>query len=156
VSRRRAPNFYAPDGYRYGVRHRDGSVSDRWNGSTQLARARQARDAWQREALAGPFAANYMSGDLLIVRQRAGSPTWEVVCDYAEPGQARCAPAICDCFYDEYPADPFGVHPEAFVVQWPQPVHAHPCPTPGCPGDGWQPAPGHGHLAGCEHPREET
>jgi len=147
--RKQPANFYAPDGYRYGVRFRDGSVADWWNGRTQLQRAREARDRWVRRALTGQFARLYRSGDHLVVRQAQGSAVWEVVCDYAEPGQARCPAWRCDCFYDAYPGDPFGVHPEAFVVTWP--VHEHPCPTPGCPGDGRYAAPGRGHLAGCEH-----
>ena len=32
-------NYYAPDGYRYGVMFNDGSVTDQWNGSTQRERA---------------------------------------------------------------------------------------------------------------------
>lgn len=37
-------------------------------------------------------------------------------CPYASPGRDRCPPAICDCFVDLYPDDPFGLHPEAFMV----------------------------------------
>ena len=37
-------------------------------------------------------------------------------CPYAQRGESRCSPAICDCFIDQYPDDPFGLHPEAFVV----------------------------------------
>jgi hypothetical protein len=37
-------------------------------------------------------------------------------CPYAEKGQARCPTWRCDCFIDLYPDDPFGLHPEAFVV----------------------------------------
>jgi hypothetical protein len=37
-------------------------------------------------------------------------------CPYAEPGRTRCPEWRCDCFIDLYPDDPFGVHPEAFVV----------------------------------------
>ena len=55
-------------------------------------------------------------------------------CPYAERGQSRCSPAICDCFIDEYPDDPFGLHPEAFLVNGHQYTleggHADTCP--GC------------------------
>jgi hypothetical protein len=37
-------------------------------------------------------------------------------CPYAPPGRTRCWESICDCFIDLYPDDPFGLHPEAFVV----------------------------------------
>ena len=37
-------------------------------------------------------------------------------CPYADKGQVRCPPSICDCFWDLYPDDPFGLHPEAFLV----------------------------------------
>lgn len=42
-------------------------------------------------------------------------------CPYAEPGQRACHPAICDCFIATHPDDPFGLHPEAFVVLKPAP-----------------------------------
>jgi hypothetical protein len=54
-------------------------------------------------------------------------------CPYAEPGQARCHPAICDCFIEQYPDDPFGLHPEAFLVnghQYDIDGHAATCPHP--------------------------
>jgi hypothetical protein len=35
---------YAPDGFRYGVRHDDGSVSARWNGRTQRRRVEDEAD----------------------------------------------------------------------------------------------------------------
>jgi len=48
-------------------------------------------------------------------------------CEYADPGQRACPPSICDCFVDLYPEDPFGLHPEAFVVMVP-------CPSCGAVG----------------------
>lgn len=41
----------------------------------------------------------------------------EFQCPYADAGQSRCSPAICDCFIEQYPDDPFGLHPEAFMVK---------------------------------------
>ena len=38
-------------------------------------------------------------------------------CDYAEPGQRACPAWRCDCFVAEYPDNPFGVHPEVYVVR---------------------------------------
>jgi hypothetical protein len=38
------------------------------------------------------------------------------VCPYAGPGRRKCPEWRCDCFVDLYPDDPFGLHPEAFVV----------------------------------------
>lgn len=40
----------------------------------------------------------------------------EAPCEYAAKGQARCPSWRCDCFIDTHPADPSGLHPEAFVV----------------------------------------
>lgn len=37
-------------------------------------------------------------------------------CPYAPRGLDRCPPSICDCFVADYPDDPFGLHPEAFVI----------------------------------------
>lgn len=34
-------NYWAPDGYRYGVMFEDGSIADLWNGTTQRERAEQ-------------------------------------------------------------------------------------------------------------------
>ncbi len=31
-------------------------------------------------------------------------------------GGPRCPESICDCFIDQYPDDPLGLHPEAFIV----------------------------------------
>lgn len=44
-------------------------------------------------------------------------------CPYADPGKSRCSPSDCDCFIEQYPEDPFGLHPEAFMVM---------VPCPGC------------------------
>lgn len=41
-------------------------------------------------------------------------------CPYAEPGRQACPASICDCFVAEYPDDPFGLHPEAFRVVFPE------------------------------------
>lgn len=40
----------------------------------------------------------------------------EFQCPYASFGARRCPPSICDCFIDTHPDDPFGLHPEAFIV----------------------------------------
>jgi hypothetical protein len=40
----------------------------------------------------------------------------EFQCPYAPKGDRRCPPSICDCFIDQFPHDPFGLHPEAFIV----------------------------------------
>ncbi|MGH3499835.1 MAG: hypothetical protein ACRDQA_02860 [Nocardioidaceae bacterium] len=40
----------------------------------------------------------------------------EFWCPYAEKSERRCPEWRCDCFIDTYPDDPFGIHPEAFVV----------------------------------------
>lgn len=34
-------------------------------------------------------------------------------------GGPRCPESICDCFIEQYPDDPMGLHPEAFVVMTP-------------------------------------
>lgn len=36
--------------------------------------------------------------------------------DLCPLGGPRCPEAICDCFIDQYPADPLGLHPEAYAV----------------------------------------
>lgn len=36
--------------------------------------------------------------------------------DQCPLGGPRCHEAICDCFIDQYPTDPLGLHPEAYVV----------------------------------------
>ncbi|QLQ11153.1 MAG: hypothetical protein HZY75_13220 [Nocardioidaceae bacterium] len=35
-------------------------------------------------------------------------------CGYAARPGEKCI--MCDCFVDQYPDDPFGLHPEAFVA----------------------------------------
>jgi hypothetical protein len=63
-------------------------------------------------------------------------------CDYAGPGRDRCPAWRCDCFVDTFPDDPFGLHPEAFVVG-----NAEPDPPATCPECGHAP-----HMAGwCVH-----
>lgn len=60
-------------------------------------------------------------------------------CPYAPKGRRRCPPAICDCFIDTHPDDPFGLHPEDFAVMVPCPA----CGAVGlvggsaCPACGW-------------------
>jgi hypothetical protein len=41
-------------------------------------------------------------------------------CEYAGRGRTRSSSAICDCFIEQYPDDPFGLHPEAFTVNIPK------------------------------------
>ncbi len=43
-------------------------------------------------------------------------PQQGFVCPYADEGATRCPEWRCDCFVDVYPDDPFGLHPEAYVV----------------------------------------
>lgn len=112
---KQASNYYAPDGFRYGVRHQDGSVSHHWNGRTQRAQAFRTMAEWHARALAGPFAKHHSMSSYVVVRHAPGQP-WHPVCEYADPGTARCPEAICDCFYDSHPEDPFGLHPEDFRV----------------------------------------
>lgn len=61
--------MFGPDGFHYGVRFGDGSVADRWNGSTQERRA--------REYLA-ELRAEYPRTAFDLVRCRRGG-SWEVV-----------------------------------------------------------------------------
>lgn len=37
-------------------------------------------------------------------------------CPHADPGQDRCPEWRCDCFIKTHPNDPFGLHPEDFIV----------------------------------------
>jgi hypothetical protein len=37
-------------------------------------------------------------------------------CEYANRGQTRCSPSICDCFIDMFPDSPRALHPEVFIV----------------------------------------
>ena len=57
----------APDGYRYGIRFVDGSISERWNGSTQRERV---------EEEAGRMATLYSRDRIYPVRRRPDGP-WE-------------------------------------------------------------------------------
>lgn len=43
-------------------------------------------------------------------------------CPYAPRGQDRCPQWRCDCFIETHPEDPFGMHPEDFVVGTPSPT----------------------------------
>lgn len=49
-------------------------------------------------------------------------PPWKCLtcggyaCEYADRGETRCSPAICDCFIATYPDSPRDLHPEAFIV----------------------------------------
>lgn len=74
-----ASNYLAPDGFRYGIRFRDGSVASWWNGRTQRRRVFDAIEEWRARALAGPFARNYLPNDHLVVRRRSPDDPWEVV-----------------------------------------------------------------------------
>lgn len=40
----------------------------------------------------------------------------EFQCPYAGPSRNRCPEWRCDCFIDTHPDDPFGLHPEDFIV----------------------------------------
>lgn len=54
------------------------------------------------------------------------SPPWKCLtcggyaCEYADPGKTRCDSEICDCFIATYPDSPRDLHPEAFIVTWPE------------------------------------
>lgn len=67
-------NYWAPDGYRYGVMFDDGAVADLWNGSTQRERAEE----YLAKTLA--FVSNALhrpSRDrITLARMRSGEP-WE-------------------------------------------------------------------------------
>lgn len=68
-------NYYAPDGYRYGVMFSDGSVAAYWNGRTQRERAEEYRDtvlADQRERLAG----TERKPDNVTLARRALGQSW--------------------------------------------------------------------------------
>jgi hypothetical protein len=52
-------------------------------------------------------------------------------CPYADEGKSRCD--TCDCFIDTHPDDPFGLHPEDFLVnghQYDLNGHTDTCPHP--------------------------
>jgi hypothetical protein len=58
----------------------------------------------------------------------------EFQCPYAPPGQRRCPEWICDCFIDTHPDDPFGLHPEDFLVDGHRyDLNGHMADCPGCP-----------------------
>lgn len=57
----------------------------------------------------------------------------DFTCPYAEPGQRRCPPSICDCFIDTHPDDPFGLHPDDFLVNGHRyDLDGHMTDCPGC------------------------
>ncbi len=62
-------NLYDDEGWRYGIRFSDGSVSNTWNGSTQRQRATEflayCRERWPRDA-----------PKLSLVRKRHGATGW--------------------------------------------------------------------------------
>lgn len=53
----------SPDGWRYGVMHDDGSVTQRWNGPTQRERAQEQADR---------LAARYPGDHITAARTRDG------------------------------------------------------------------------------------
>lgn len=40
----------------------------------------------------------------------------EFKCPFAPMGRTRCPEWRCDCFIETHPDDPFGLHPEDFIV----------------------------------------
>ena len=78
-----ADNYYAPDGYRYGVMYHDGSVSSRWNGATQRQQA---------ERQAAEDARTYHPDDITLVRHESGG-AWERVASIPGPGMEEYADA---------------------------------------------------------------
>lgn len=42
------------------------------------------------------------------------------ICPFSGLTFASCQASICDCFRELYPDDPYGLHPEAFIVGPPQ------------------------------------
>jgi hypothetical protein len=68
-------NYLAPDGYRYGVQWRDGSVANRWNGRTQADRARQ----YLADVIAQQLADVGRHDVLVLVRRRSDADPWEPV-----------------------------------------------------------------------------
>lgn len=60
--------------------------------------------------------------------ERAQREQWEAfvaeseargVCPFSGYTFKRCAASICDCFREQFPDDPYGLHPEAFIVNPP-------------------------------------
>lgn len=43
-------------------------------------------------------------------------------CPFSGLTTKACIASICDCFIEQYPDDPYGLHPEAFVVNPPAPT----------------------------------
>lgn len=81
MSHRPQSNYFAEDGYRYGVMFNDGSVAEYWNGKTQryhaeayLAKVLEEHRLW-REHHPSPDP-NYMPDHITLARARLGQP-WE-------------------------------------------------------------------------------
>jgi hypothetical protein len=68
-------NYFAPDGYRYGVMFGDGSIRTRWNGRTQRERA---------EEEAAALAVTYYPDTYVVVRRALGGE-WQRCPDPARP-----------------------------------------------------------------------
>jgi hypothetical protein len=69
-------NYWAPDGYRYGVMFDDGSVADLWNGESQRERAEQYLEStagWLATTLGRPS-----TDRITLARMALGEP-WERV-----------------------------------------------------------------------------
>jgi hypothetical protein len=67
-------NYYAPDGYRYGVMFSDGSVAERWSGRTQREQAQHK---------ANQSAAIFPHSNITLARRLPGEPWTRVL----PPGQ---------------------------------------------------------------------
>lgn len=68
-----APNYCAPDGYRYGVMFHDGSVADWWNGRTQRERAEEHARRWLEQARESAKGRAFID-TYTVVRHRPGQP----------------------------------------------------------------------------------
>lgn len=54
-------------------------------------------------------------------------------CEYADRGQQKCSPSICDCFIAQSPDSPRDLHPEAFLVDGHRyGMEGHMADCPGC------------------------
>ena len=49
-----------------------------------------------------------------VVREQAAGR-----CPFSGLAVKSCVASVCDCFIEQYPDDPYGLHPEAFVVNPP-------------------------------------
>lgn len=82
MSHRPQTNYFAEDGYRYGVMFGDGSVAEYWNGKTQryhaeayLAKVLEEHRRW-REAGAAEGMPQHSPDVITLARARLGQP-WE-------------------------------------------------------------------------------